>query len=233
MHVAATVASASPYAPERAAPACALTAEALRAGQLAVLQELTEIAMQIARAVRDEVLAPVDEAKPAPPSRFGRGDPGLVISRIAKAVRQTLLLQTRVFDGIEKAKEAEGRRKLDVQRLILDQRQEDVRGFVADAIETEVERGDLAEQAAERLLEELDERLEDGCYDDMLPDAPIPDLITRICNDLGLSPDWRIWAHLDWGAEFLREYMGDDPGAERYPTSGRRAKDDDTDPDSS
>jgi len=232
MNAAATITDSAPYVPHGAAQMCAPTAEALRAGQLAVLQELSEIGMQIARAVRDEVLAPAPAAdEPAPPSRFGRADPAIMFSRIAKAVRQTLLLQTRVFEGVEKAKEVETRRKRDVQQLILDQRQEDVRGFVADAIENEVERGDRPEKDAERLLEELDERLEDGCYDDRLADAPIPELITRICCDLGVSPDWRIWGHLDWGAEFLREYMGSDPGAERYPPPGAAKPPKDPDPD--
>ena len=56
-------------------------AEARTARQLAMLQELAEIGLQIARAARDEALArgePVDEEAPARVSPFGRGDLGLI-----------------------------------------------------------------------------------------------------------------------------------------------------------
>jgi hypothetical protein len=55
--------------------------EGRTARQLAMLQELAEIGMQIARVVRDEALAteaPVDDEAPERSSRFGNGDLGLV-----------------------------------------------------------------------------------------------------------------------------------------------------------
>jgi hypothetical protein len=50
----------------------------------------------------------------------------------------------------------------------------------------------------------------------MLDDAPIADLVQRICFDLGLTPDWRIWKDLDWGAEYLKARLPEDMGAERW-----------------
>ena len=53
---------------------------------LQVLQELTEIGMEMARALKAEAQARVD-AEPAVTSAFAKADLGLVFSRIAKAVR--------------------------------------------------------------------------------------------------------------------------------------------------
>jgi hypothetical protein len=66
-------------------------AESRAERHLRLLQELAEIGMDIARAVRAEALAVADDDAAAPaPSRFGKSDPGLVFSRIARAVRQTI-----------------------------------------------------------------------------------------------------------------------------------------------
>ena len=225
-------AALTPRTPDGPAETC--SAEALKAGQLAMLQELAEFGMQIARALRDECLAraeaaAADAAAPAPPSWAGRGDLGLIFSRIARAVRQTVAQQTVVFEGIEKARVERQRRQLDVQQLIAQQREEDLRDFVVEAIEAEALRKETPESEVERLVADLDERLDDGDYDEGMADASFPELITRICDDLGVTVDWRLWAHLDWGAEFLKDHTETDIGAERWPDP----PDDDTPPDSS
>ena len=193
-----------------------LDLEALKAAQVAVLQELAEIGMQIVRAVRDEVLGPADPETSARPSLLGKGDPALTYSRFAKAVRQTLALQVRVAEGLETARAEEKRRRANEAQLELQHREEDVREYVAQAIAAEAERGDASEKEAERLLDALDERIEEGRYDDLLPDAPFPELIAHICADLGVSPDWRLWKDHDWGAEFLKQHTPTDIGAERW-----------------
>jgi hypothetical protein len=189
----------------------------LRARQLDILQELADIGMQIARAVRDECLAPlaVDEASSRGSFRRG-GDPGLVFSRVARAVRQTLALQTRIFEGASNDRRHSEQQRVGAIRLAADERQEEIRDYVAQAIDDECRRTDASETEVERLLDDLDERLEDGRYDDMLADAPVAELVQRICFDLGLTPDWRIWKELEWGAEYLRAHLPEDVGAERW-----------------
>jgi hypothetical protein len=182
---------------------------------LRLLQELAEIGMDIARAVRAEALARDDAAEPTP-SRFGKGDLGLVYSRVARAVRQTFALEARLAEGIEKARVDREQRRVNVAQLEFEQRQEDIRDFVAQAIEADAARRHTPEEAVERLLDDLDERLEDGAYDDALADAPIAELVARICDDLGISPDWRIWDDQDWAIEYLREHTPTDIGAERW-----------------
>ena len=182
---------------------------------LHVLQELTEIGMEIARAVRAEALARVDAA-PAVAPAFARADLGLVFSRIAKAVRQTVALEMRIAEGLQISRAEEQRRQANVRQLELRHRQEDVREYVAEAVAADAERRGSSEKEVERLLADLDERLEDGHYDDRLADAPFPELIDRICADLGVTADWRLWKDHDWGAEFLREHTETDIGAERW-----------------
>ena len=137
--------------------------------------------------------------------------------------------------GIETARVERQKRGVDAQRLILDQRQEDIRDFVGQAIESEAERSDWSEARVEQLVDELDERLEDGCYDDTLADAPIAELVSRICFDLGLTPDWRIWDDQDWAIQYLKDHTPDDIGAERWPETppAQGADPPDSDPDSS
>ena len=195
-------------------------AEARTARQLAMLHELAEIGMQIARAVRDEALARAalaDEGSPQPRSRFGGGDLGLVYGRIAKAVRQTLALETRIAEGVEKARVEQRRGHVAAVRAAFEERQHEIRDYVAEAIEAEAVERQSPEREIERLLDDLDERLEAGDYDDALADAPIGDLVARICADLGVTPDWRLWEGEDWFLEYensLPPY--NDIGADRW-----------------
>jgi hypothetical protein len=195
-------------------------AAARTARQLAMLQELAEIGMQMARAVRDEALARAEDADaaPKPPSPFGGGDLGLVYARIARAVRQTLALETRVADGIEKAGIEQARNRVAAVRTALDERQHAVRDYVADAIEAEAAERGTPDRDVERLLDDLDERLDDGDYDDALADGPIGDLVARICADLGVTPDWSLWEDQDWAIEYEKSLppYGGDIGAERW-----------------
>jgi len=199
------------------APVCAAQARAAR--QLAMLQELAEIGMQIARAVRDEALAPEpadDVGAPRPSSRFGNGDLGLVYSRIARAVRQSLALETRVAEDIEKAKVEREQRRVAALRWAADERQHEIRDYVAEAIEAEAVEKKSSEREVERLLDDLDERIEAGDYDDTLQTAPIGELVERICADLGVTPDWDLWDQHDWAIEHLRARDPGDIGADRW-----------------
>ena len=69
-------------------------------------------------------------------------------------------------------------------------------------IETLVERAIDAEASgseADNLYEDLRERLEDA--DDLagFHDRPIPEIVARICKDLGVEPPELHWDDPDWG----------------------------------
>jgi hypothetical protein len=201
-------------------------AQARTERQLAMLAELAEIGMQMARAVRDEAVARAEVVDAtAQPSRFGGGDLGLIYSRIARAVRQTLALETRLAEDIEKATVERARNRLETLRRAATERQEQIRDYVAEAIEAEAAERNAADRDVERLLDDLDERIEAGDYDDTLDTAPIGDLVARICADLGVIPDWDLWGDQEWALDHLKaQTLAADIGADRwlhlYPPPG-------------
>jgi hypothetical protein len=177
----------------RPAPAAATAeARALIEGQMAMLTRLAQIGMEIAEACGREACANAGAAEPA-----ARHDPGLVFARVARAVRMTIALQSRLMkdlaaldradDQAEKARTT--RRRMRLSALV----EEAARAQVAarreaggqywadeDAVEDEIEQ--LASEAYERLVD-----AEDG--GDRLG-RPFGEVVAGICADLGLSPDW-------------------------------------------
>jgi hypothetical protein len=164
---------------------------------LRMLAELAEIGMDMARAVRDQA---VGEARDG-----AGGDLGLAYSRIARAVRLTLAVETRTAEalGARLAEEAQARtwaqdearrQAWDRQAQARDARDDAVRRALEQVIEAETGEND----AFERLLEAANERLEEEDDADDDADRPIGEIVARICRDLNLSPDWSRWAGEDW-----------------------------------
>ena len=154
-----------------------------------VLEELAEIGMQLARAVRDEALeAPTERA----------AELALTFSRVARAVRQTVALEARLArDAETQAQDAADRRERRAAGERFDlvrRRKAQVRDVVERAIES-----DAADSDREHLLDDLYERLEDDLYDADFAEQPVGELIARICKDLGVAVDPGLWADEAWG----------------------------------
>jgi hypothetical protein len=133
--------------------------------QLALLGRLAEAGLEIALAL---------EAQAKGADAVVQGDVAMAYARVARAVRQTIMLQSRLIETLRERAEAGAGRKAAAARII------------GDAIEDEtghdVERGErLAGEAAERL------RQED--FGDLLA-RPFGEAVAEIVRDLGLSPDW-------------------------------------------
>jgi hypothetical protein len=143
--------------------------------QLQVLGELAEIGLELARAVEAEAKGPDADVDGAV----------LAYSRVARAVRQSVMLQSRLIRELlaEERGEAAGaeaahRRKAEVKARMS--------RILRRAIEAE--RDDP--ERIERLKAEAAERLEEELFGDLLQ-RPVAEIIADICGDLGLSPDWR------------------------------------------
>jgi hypothetical protein len=151
-------------------PAAAVAADGgatLLERQLAMLAELAEIAMEVARAV----------GRQAAESEAGAGgaDLTLAFSRAARAVRLTLLLQTRLVEG--PSARAGTRGAAPVSR---EARMARARAHIERFVREE-HGGD--EQAVERLMAEGAERLaEEEDFDEMT----MSQVVGLICNDLQL-----------------------------------------------
>ena len=170
--------------------------------QMLMLQELAELGMDLARTVRARAVeqGPSLEAGP---------DLGLMFSRIARAVRQTLALEAKLYQD-RQARHDKARAERAVETRLRGIRR---KAKAVEIVERVVER----EPDAERLLDALDERLEDEDDTDFA-DRPLGELVARICRDLGVAPDWDLWADEDWAIEARGEPPAP-PDAARPPAA--------------
>jgi hypothetical protein len=137
-------------------------ARALVERQLAMLTRLAEIGMEIA------------EAAPA------AADPALTYARVARAVRMTIALQSRLLKDLAALDRTDAlARSAQVQA-----RTRRIHRLVEQAIETQHDDEDEIERLSGDAWERL--RDEDDCAD--LFERPIAETVARICRELGLSP---------------------------------------------
>jgi len=193
------------------------TMEARTLRRLAALEALADMGGDLARLVHRQAHERADaETRGAAP---GGPDLGLVFARIARAVRQTWALHDR-FDRERQAREDESeaqraaRVTADMQKKASAQADMRLRGAirmntvrealegVLDArVEAEVGADDPVPDELNDLYEALDERLTDPKDKDDFADLPISQLIARVCKDLGIIPDWNLWAGEEWAIE--------------------------------
>ncbi len=145
--------------------------------EVKALGELIDIGLKIARAIERQADAPGGE----PPPLAELNTAAIAYARVARAVRQSILLRDKLAEASHAGQKAAadlGVRKAGVKARLTDI----VRGVI------ETEHGD-GEQA-ERLYAEAAERLEDERHGDVLT-RPVGEIVADICQDLGLHPDWR------------------------------------------
>jgi len=153
------------------APVAALAArdEAMTERQLAVLGRLAEAGLEIAVAL---------EAQAKGGQVVVQGDIAMAYNRVARAVRQTIMLQSRLIEARRDRREAgAGRRsaaRSSASRIL--------RGLIEDDRPGDAE-------GAERLAAEAAERLRQEDFGDLLS-RPFGEAVAAIARDLGLSPDW-------------------------------------------
>jgi hypothetical protein len=155
---------------------------------LQMLRELGELGMGLARSLAERAEEPGIADQTAIDLR-------VAFARTARAVRQTVALETRLAqDGVKARVERDA-------RLIAEARDRGVRR--KRRVELTVERAIEAEaggETAENLFGDLYERLED--YDLAEFGArPLGELIVRICKQIGVTPDPSLWEDEDWPIE--------------------------------
>jgi hypothetical protein len=169
--------SPPPVTPDALDPASARTER-----HLALLAELADIGMDLAREVRRQALDPSEDAPSA-------SDLALTFSRVARAVRQTVALEARLAE-VQPARPT--RTISDRWRGVRRKRQ--VEEIVSVIIESEPEH----EFDGEQLLVDLQERLADGDEEADFADRPLGEMVARICCDLGVAVDWSRFKDEDW-----------------------------------
>jgi hypothetical protein len=207
--------------PDDAAFAEAPDPAVLRAERrLRVLEEVTEICLDLARLLQRQAHAAADAADPntpavpdaaeAPASRApapitSAGDIANALARISRAIRLTVALETRTDEALRAlragvAAEVEVRRVQERKRAAAEaearssHHRSEVERLVIEAAEREIE----DEEALNGVLQALEERLgEDEAYWD-LDDMPLREAVERLCADLELTPDWSRWEGEGW-----------------------------------
>jgi hypothetical protein len=137
--------------------------------QLAILGRLAEAGLEIAIVL---------EGQAKGGDAVVEGDVAMAFNRVARAVRQTLMLQSRLIESLQAQQAARANRKAAVRASAA----RIVRSVIEDDRSNDAER-------SERLAAEAAERLEREDFGDLLS-RPFGEAVIKICKDLGLSPDW-------------------------------------------
>jgi len=190
---------------------------------MAILQELTAIGMDIARAVGREAAAkPAADGWVAPPE--GARDFTALFACISRAVRLTVAFETKLAEErrqwlarteSQRATEAAeaARRQAANSALRRARKKSKVERIVKQGIEGSTkdlqERWDLGNGLSERLREY--ERF------DELGDRPIGEILARIFMDLGIRPDWQRWEREEWALEEARTRVQSSPYGRCWP----------------
>jgi hypothetical protein len=154
--------------------------------QLRLLGELAEIGLEIARALEAQ-------AKGTGPKVTG-GDIAHAYARVSRAVRQAILLQSRLIGDAE-TRRATVKAEADKSRQ---ERQDSRKAAISFAIERIAEAQHDDAETVEGLTEEANDRLDDeGFLGDVL-DRPMSEIVAQICRRLGLDPDWTRLAEEAW-----------------------------------
>jgi hypothetical protein len=164
--------------------------------QLVVLERLAEAGLQVALNIQAQC------------AEAGAAEAAMAFARVSRAVRQTILLQSRLRTDAKAGHDGNARiRKARVERI------------VTRVINAEIEDTD----EAVGLMMDASERLEgDDIYGDVMT-MPVSDLIARICEDLGLNPDWPSLMQEAWATEEtegLKSVLPPPPAGEGDPEGG-------------
>lgn len=169
---------------------------------LAMLDRLAEAGLQIAIALEAEAKS----AASAPADRpVDLEAVALSYSRVARAVRMSLLLHAHLVQGGEVRAQAQAKTTAErppPQPVDPEWAREEVaRDRVARIVRRVIQAEHDDEERVERLADEAVERLEDlDCYGAVTA-RPMSEMVADICHDLGLSPDWTRLAIEAWAVE--------------------------------
>jgi ElaB/YqjD/DUF883 family membrane-anchored ribosome-binding protein len=180
------------------------------AERFAMLRELADIGMEMARALQSEVRAraeAVEEASEAPKSV---AELGLAFSRVSRAVRQTLALEARLEDDrLDRERAAEAAEDAQSQsNSEMSERAARVRAKLMQLLHPDRERD---HQWDDDWFEELSDEPDVERGEGFVSDRPAADVVAGVCGDLGLEPDLRLWAEDDGAAVSTARGVGGIP----------------------
>jgi|HubBroStandDraft_1064217.scaffolds.fasta_scaffold00523_13 hypothetical protein len=205
---------------------------------MAILEELTRVGMDIARAIGRQA---VEAAKPAVDGWVAPPDPerdfSALFACISRAVRLTVAFEAKLAEERRKfldsteseraAMRAEAARRQaanEARRRV--QKKFKVERIAKQAIEAETK--DLQERYA--LGTGLFERLREYERYDELGNRPIGEILARIFRDLGIRPDWQRWEREEWALEEARARAHGSPYGRCWPPETEADQTDESEP---
>ena len=214
----------SPSDPASTAPPAdpAAWAQEVLRRQVVLLEQIAEEGLRLGQAIARQITDP----DPSVETSVKAETIAMAFSRVARAVRMTALLQTRLLKDMDEARaRAAFAWSSDPSSVALaeEEARRNEPAYVHKArVEAIVERiakrgAKNDEEKLDRIIRETGERLDDeDIYGDVLT-RPVGELVALICRDLGLDPDWTRLAEEAWAQEEIRL------GVERSPFLPREA----------
>jgi hypothetical protein len=152
--------------------------------QLQLLDRLAEAGLEIALAAeRQSKAADADLSVIA-----------MAYARVSRAVRMTIALQTRLIDDRKRRAEAEPA-PIDPDALAVETHKVRAGRIVLRVIEAEHPDDD---DEIDRLIRRAEDLMDDEDVYDDIASLPLGRIVARICDDLGLDPDWSRLAEEAW-----------------------------------
>jgi hypothetical protein len=178
------------------------------ARDIAMLHELADITMDLTRALGRLALE-----KAAEGDAKGAGDLGVVVTRVGRALRQTIAyrrkIEDRVREGADKraAEQAEIRaqqsqRAAQAKRSRSVERKHMIRRAVEQVLANQ--QADDDEDAStedEDRFDELYERLDEYESFTDFTDRPVSEFVANLCDAMGLEFDWSQFAYDPWAMQ--------------------------------
>ena len=154
------------------------------------LRQLVAIGMDMARMLQDQAR----EASACDPGVIGP-DLSLRFHRISRSIRMSLALDDKLADGFQdRAKERKA--------AILTEREALAKEAVSRQVDRDTPDRDLHRERSDRIERE---DLED------FSDKPVSEIISIICADLGITPDWQAWSLEPWAMEERQTHVPGSP----------------------
>jgi hypothetical protein len=155
--------------------------------QMRVMAQLSEIGLGLARKLVDEI--------GGSPSVAMLSKAALMYTRIARTVRQCIALEAKIDEalrewlGLSEAERAERRASVGAKAVDAEVRAD---AEIVDAAEVE----QVSERGFEAERGERGERAERFWADSYVieDEGSFVDIVTKVCRDLGVTPDWSGWS---------------------------------------
>jgi hypothetical protein len=164
--------------------------------QLRLLDRMAEAGVEMAVDVAEESRRP----------EVDRGDAARTYARVSRAVRQAILLQTRLMNDFHERRAADRKAfaeaavEADKVRQARSDRRKCRISWILDRV---ANAGRDEGEELDRLLHEANERLDDdGLIGDVLS-RPVSETVALICEALGVAPDWPRLVEEAWAQEEL------------------------------